>query len=68
MQYLDPHRSPESAFDWDGLPPDGFVVDVGGGIGSTAMFLGTRCENLRFVIQDRRSWSPWESALGMPDL
>ena len=28
-------------------------MDVGGGVGSTAMFLGTRCENLRFVIQDR---------------
>ena len=28
-------------------------MDVGGGIGSTAMFLGARCENLRFVIQDR---------------
>ncbi|TBU38873.1 S-adenosyl-L-methionine-dependent methyltransferase [Dichomitus squalens] len=41
------------AFPWQELPDDSLVVDVGGGIGSTAMLLAHTFPHLRFVIQDR---------------
>lgn len=50
-----------SGFDWQSLPPQGIVVDVGGGIGSTSMLLATAFSaassgdegRLKFIIQDR---------------
>ena len=42
-----------AAFPWQELPDDSLVVDVGGGIGSTAMLLAHTFPHLRFVIQDR---------------
>ncbi|KAI0362999.1 S-adenosyl-L-methionine-dependent methyltransferase [Pilatotrama ljubarskyi] len=42
-----------SAFAWQDLHEGALVVDVGGGIGSTAMLLAHTFPHLRFVIQDR---------------
>ncbi|KAH9916743.1 S-adenosyl-L-methionine-dependent methyltransferase [Epithele typhae] len=42
-----------SGFAWDTLPEGSLVVDVGGGIGSTAMQLAHTFSHLNFVIQDR---------------
>ncbi len=51
-----------TGFDWQLLPRGSIVVDVGGGIGSTSMFLAHAFSNpsdedtlgLRFIIQDRK--------------
>ncbi|KAF9043854.1 S-adenosyl-L-methionine-dependent methyltransferase, partial [Hymenopellis radicata] len=51
-----------NGFDWQLLPRGSIVVDVGGGIGSTSMFLAHAFSNpsdedalgLRFIIQDRK--------------
>ncbi|TFK23982.1 hypothetical protein FA15DRAFT_694701 [Coprinopsis marcescibilis] len=49
-----------NGFDWESLPPDSIVVDVGGGIGSTSMLLASAFSSpegenrgLKFIIQDR---------------
>lgn len=50
-----------NGFDWHALPRGSVVVDVGGGIGSTSMFLAHTFSNpsdedsigLKFIIQDR---------------
>lgn len=50
-----------AGFDWHALPRGSVVVDVGGGIGSTSMFLAHAFSNptdedsigLKFIIQDR---------------
>lgn len=42
-----------TGFPWQDLPEDALVVDVGGGIGSTAMLLAHTFPHLQFVIQDR---------------
>ncbi|KAK0235425.1 S-adenosyl-L-methionine-dependent methyltransferase, partial [Armillaria nabsnona] len=50
-----------NGFDWHALPRGSIVVDVGGGIGSTSMFLAHAFSNptdedsigLKFIIQDR---------------
>ncbi|PBK83977.1 hypothetical protein ARMGADRAFT_1018876 [Armillaria gallica] len=50
-----------NGFDWHALPRGSVVVDVGGGIGSTSMFLAHAFSNptdedsigLKFIIQDR---------------
>ena len=42
-------------FPWQDLPDGSLVVDVGGGIGSTAMLLAHTFPHLKFVVQDRPS-------------
>ncbi|KAK2462797.1 hypothetical protein APHAL10511_005188 [Amanita phalloides] len=48
-----------NGFDWDRLPKNSTVVDVGGGIGSTSMLLASAFSEgdsdlgFRFVVQDR---------------
>lgn len=38
---------------WKTLKPGDVVVDVGGGIGSTTMFLAKKHTELKYVVQDR---------------
>lgn len=45
-------------YDWKSLKKGDLVVDVGGGIGSTAIHLAKAYPDLRFVIQDRASVVP----------
>ncbi|KIP10236.1 hypothetical protein PHLGIDRAFT_266603 [Phlebiopsis gigantea 11061_1 CR5-6] len=40
-------------FDWEGLPMNSIVVDVGGGIGSESLTLAKHHPHLQFVVQDR---------------
>ncbi|KAF8351882.1 S-adenosyl-L-methionine-dependent methyltransferase [Amanita rubescens] len=44
-----------SAYDWNTLPQNALVVDVGGGIGSASLVLAKEFPNLRIAIQDRHS-------------
>lgn len=46
---------PNIAYDWNTLPQNALVVDVGGGIGSASLVLTKEFPNLRIVIQDRHS-------------
>ena len=43
---------PDTGFDWASLKKDSLVVDVGGGIGATAMTFAKAFPHLRFTIQD----------------
>ena len=47
------HDQRAIGFPWHELKDGAVVVDVGGGIGSTAMLLAHTFPNLKFVIQDR---------------
>lgn len=40
------------AFDWQSLPQDAIVVDVGGGIGTSALTLARTHPHLKIVVQD----------------
>jgi protein-L-isoaspartate O-methyltransferase len=40
-------------FDWNGLPRDSVVVDVGGGVGSQTAVLAKAFDHINFVVQDR---------------
>ncbi|KAH9484888.1 4-O-methyltransferase 1 [Psilocybe cubensis] len=40
------------AFDWQSLPKDSVVVDVGGGIGSSSLILAKNLPDIKIVIQD----------------
>ncbi|KAI9463926.1 S-adenosyl-L-methionine-dependent methyltransferase [Russula earlei] len=42
-------------YDWNHLPMDSLVVDVGGGIGSQSMTLARHNPHLRFIVQDREA-------------
>lgn len=46
---------PNIAYDWNTLPQNALVVDVGGGIGSASLVLAKEFSNLRIAIQDRES-------------
>ncbi|KAJ7609461.1 O-methyltransferase [Roridomyces roridus] len=52
---LEPPEAILIGFDWAGLPTNSVVVDVGGGVGSTALILATKLPDLKVVIQDRCS-------------
>ncbi|KAK6980977.1 O-methyltransferase-domain-containing protein [Favolaschia claudopus] len=41
-----------TGFDWSALPDKGVVVDVGGGIGNTALIIAQKNPKLRVVVQD----------------
>lgn len=42
-----------AGFPWHELSEGSVVVDVGGGIGSTAMLLAHTFPHLKFIVQDR---------------
>ncbi len=44
-----------TGFDWNALPRDSLVVDVGGGLGSLTLTLSKAFDHLKFVVQDRES-------------
>ncbi|KAH9484885.1 4-O-methyltransferase 1 [Psilocybe cubensis] len=41
------------AYDWESLPKDSVVVDVGGGVGATSMVLAKNIPNVKIVVQDQ---------------
>jgi hypothetical protein len=47
-----------AGFEWDKLPDDSVVVDVGGGNGSQALLITRNFPNLRVVVQDREGVTP----------
>ncbi|KAF8992612.1 O-methyltransferase [Cyathus striatus] len=49
----DPPESILNGYDWESLPVNSLVVDVGGGTGVPTMALAKAHTNLRFCIQDR---------------
>lgn len=46
------HADELSGFDWSSLAPGSKVVDVGGGVGSTALVLAKEYPQLKVVVQD----------------
>jgi len=42
----------ESILDWEALPKDSVVVDVGGGIGTSSALVARRHVHLKFIVQD----------------
>lgn len=44
---------PKVAFDWETLPKDSVVVDVGGGVGAASMPLARKYDHFKLVVQDR---------------
>ena len=40
------------AYDWQSLPKDALVVDVGGGVGTVSLVLAKTFSNMKIVIQD----------------
>lgn len=47
-------QNPRSVFDWDNLPSDGVVVDVGCGIGQVSLILAKALPStVKVVLQDR---------------
>ncbi|KAK2463359.1 hypothetical protein APHAL10511_004670 [Amanita phalloides] len=55
VQTMTPGQTIVSAFDWQSLPPNALVVDVGGGVGSVSLPLAKDFPDLNIVIQDRAS-------------
>ncbi|KAJ7167796.1 O-methyltransferase [Mycena filopes] len=49
---MDPVDAIYTGFDWGALSPGSIIVDVGGGIGHSALMLAQRFPELRFVDQD----------------
>lgn len=43
----------ELAYDWETLPKDSVVVDVGGGVGASSMPIAQKFDHLQLVVQDR---------------
>lgn len=39
-------------YDWDSLPEDSLVVDVGGGVGTSALSLAANFSKVKIVVQD----------------
>jgi len=40
------------AFDWNSLPDDALVIDVGGGVGSTTLEIAKAVPKLKYIVQD----------------
>ncbi|KAF8954812.1 O-methyltransferase [Flammula alnicola] len=51
----DPPETIVQAFDWASIPHEGFIVDVGGGLGAPSMILARAHPELQIVIQDRQN-------------
>ncbi|KIL66630.1 hypothetical protein M378DRAFT_160640, partial [Amanita muscaria Koide BX008] len=47
------HKTFLQAYDWQSLPKDALVVDVGGGVGTVSMTLAKEHPNLKIIIQDQ---------------
>ncbi|KAJ7071603.1 O-methyltransferase [Mycena amicta] len=52
---LEPAEAILSGFEWNNLPQDSVVVDVGGGVGSTSLILAKAIPHISLVVQDRPS-------------
>ncbi|KAI0697896.1 S-adenosyl-L-methionine-dependent methyltransferase [Cytidiella melzeri] len=52
-QSLTPPGATVKGFDWQSLPKDSVVVDVGGGFGSQSLSLAQTFNHLKFVVQDQ---------------
>ncbi|KAJ7855081.1 hypothetical protein B0H13DRAFT_1903300 [Mycena leptocephala] len=52
---LEPPEAILAGFKWDDLPENSVVVDVGGGVGSTALIIANAFPHLSVVVQDRSS-------------
>ncbi|KAJ7918108.1 O-methyltransferase [Mycena leptocephala] len=52
---LEPPGAALSGFGWTSLPRDAIIVDVGGGVGSTALILARAIPHVNIVVQDRAS-------------
>ncbi|KAJ7648737.1 O-methyltransferase [Mycena polygramma] len=50
---IDPPESILLGLNWDQLPKDAVLVDVGGGVGSTSLTIAKATPNVRIVNQDR---------------
>ncbi|KAJ7070243.1 O-methyltransferase [Mycena belliarum] len=42
-------------FDWESLPKDALVLDVGGGVGSTSLEIARTNPHLKFMVQDKEA-------------
>ncbi|KAF5312469.1 hypothetical protein D9619_003732 [Psilocybe cf. subviscida] len=49
---LEPADAILKAFEWKHLPADSVVVDVGGGVGTSALVLAKKLPNIKVVVQD----------------
>ncbi|KAJ7115333.1 O-methyltransferase [Mycena epipterygia] len=52
---LEPPEAILAGFKWADLPADSIVVDIGGGVGSTALMIAKAVPHLNLVVQDRAS-------------
>ncbi|KAJ7851072.1 O-methyltransferase [Mycena olivaceomarginata] len=52
---LEPPEAILAGFKWADLPEDAIVVDVGGGVGSTALIIAKAVPHVNLVVQDRCS-------------
>ncbi|KAJ7934363.1 O-methyltransferase [Mycena leptocephala] len=52
---LEPPGAVLSGFKWETLPQDALIVDVGGGVGSTALQIAQATPHVKIVVQDRAS-------------
>ncbi|KAJ7937797.1 O-methyltransferase [Mycena leptocephala] len=52
---LEPPGAVLSGYKWDTLPQGALIVDVGGGVGSTALQIAKATPHVKIVVQDRAS-------------
>ncbi|KAF5353683.1 hypothetical protein D9758_008626 [Tetrapyrgos nigripes] len=52
VEKMQPPSAILNAFDWDKLPSESVVVDVGGGVGAACLSLSEHFPGLRLVVQD----------------
>ncbi|KAJ7724579.1 O-methyltransferase [Mycena maculata] len=52
---LEPPEAILAGFNWAGLAENSVIVDVGGGVGSTALVIAKAIPHVNFVVQDRSS-------------
>ncbi|KAA1478000.1 S-adenosyl-L-methionine-dependent methyltransferase [Dentipellis sp. KUC8613] len=55
VEAMQPADAILDAYDWTALPPGAVVVDVGGGVGTSAFALARAYPALRLVVQDRQN-------------
>ncbi|KDR83075.1 hypothetical protein GALMADRAFT_263497 [Galerina marginata CBS 339.88] len=52
VKAFQPAAASLDAFDWEGLPSGAVVVDVGGGVGTSSLFLAKTFPELQVIVQD----------------